>query len=274
MWKRIIDKNLIIINPPVQNKQELFEGMVNHVYNHDYVLNKKKFLDALIEREEMANTELIPGIALPHARSSSTVKIFICIIILKDGINYENSEMGPVKIIFFFGCDDTHNKEYLQLLAKSNRLLKTSGFHTRLLNCENADEVMDLMEEYEDEENLSDEHNHYLMIVTLNDPDRTSDVMNAMVELGITNGSIIEANSMAKTLAYEMPVFAGLSYMAQGKSKRSSLLMAHVEAKETASKLAALLKINGIDLAKQGNGYIQMIKVENIIGNFEEEIDL
>jgi len=273
MWKKIVDKNLIVIDPPVTNKKELFEGMVNHVYQYDYILNEKKFLDALQKREDMANTELIPGIALPHARSSATEKLFLSIILLKKGIDYDNPDLGPVKIIFFFGCNDTSNKEYLQILAKSNRLLKTAGFHSRLLACNTVDDVLELLHEYDDDIS-SDEHNHYLMIVTLNDPERNSDVMNALVELGITNASIVEADSMAKTLAYEIPVFAGLSYMAQGKSKRSSLIMAHVEAKDTASRLADLLKENGIDLSLPGNGFIQTIKVEDVIGNFEEEIDL
>ena len=222
----------------------------------------------------MANTELIQGIALPHARTSATARLFVCIIILKNGIDYDNPDMGPAKIIFFFGCDNSNNKEYLQLLAKSNRLLRTAGFHSRLLECQSVDQVLELLDEYEDEESYPDEHSHYLMIVTMSDPNRDSDVMNALVELGITNASIVEASSMAKTLAYEMPVFAGLSYLAQGKSKRSSLIMAHVEARETAGKLAALLKENGIDLTIAGNGFIQTIKVEEVIGNFEEEIEL
>ena len=56
MWKNIIDKELIIINPEINNKKELFEAMTNHVYNHDYILNQKIFLKALNARENMANT--------------------------------------------------------------------------------------------------------------------------------------------------------------------------------------------------------------------------
>ena len=112
------------------------------------------------------------------------------------------------------------------------------------------------------------------MILTLNEPGKSEEVMSAMVELGITNASIVDATSMAKKLAYEMPVFAGLSYMAQGKSQHSNLIFAHIEYRDIARKLANLLKENGIDLHKTGVGFIQTIKVENVIGNFEEDIDL
>ncbi|MCF7792839.1 MAG: PTS sugar transporter subunit IIA [Candidatus Cloacimonetes bacterium] len=274
MWRKSINKNLIIINPDVSSKKELFEEMVNHVYNLDLVMNKKKFLNALLEREKMANTELIPGIALPHARTNATNKMFISIVILKKGLDYGNPDMGPVRIIFFFGCDEDHNKEYLQLLAKSNRILKMKGFQEKLLQSNKPEEIMELLTAFDDEIDESEEGRNYLLLFTLNIPDKTTEVMNSMVELGITNASIVDSTSMAKTLAYEMPIFAGLSYMAQGKSKRSSLIFAHIENRNLAKKLAKLLKENGIDLTKKGVGFLQTIKVEDIIGNFEEDIDL
>ena len=222
----------------------------------------------------MVNTELIPGIALPHARTNATHKLFVCIVILKQGLDYDNPEMGPVNIVFFFGCDEIHNKEYLQLLAKSNRFLKNMKFKEKLLQCSTPDEIMELLSAFDDEEQTDSDGKNYLMILTLNAPEYAMEVMNSMVELSIMNASIVDATSMAKKLAYEVPVFAGLSYMAQGKSKLSSLIFAHIENRETAHKLAELLKSNGIDLNSKGVGFIQTIRVENVIGNFEEEIEL
>ncbi len=274
MWNKIIDKNLIIVNPNVSSKQELFDGMVDLVYKHDYVCNKKQFLKALYEREEMANTELIPGIALPHARTNAVTKLFVSIIILKNGINFENEEMGKAKIIFFFGCNESQNKEYLQLLAKSNRLLRNKGFAEKLLNCVNSDEVMELLNEFDDEIDIENDGHQRLMILSINDPNLTIDVMNAMVEVGITNASIVEATSMARKLAYEIPIFAGLSYMSAGKSKESNLVFAHIENHKIVPKLVKTLKQNGIDLHKKGVGFIQTIKVDNVVGEFEEDIEL
>ena len=274
MWKKTIDKNLIIINPEIKSKKDLFEGMVNHVYNHDYIINQKKFLEALYEREEMSSTELMQGVAFPHARSNTVDKLFLSIIILKDGIDYENPEMGPTKIIFFFGCPKKEVKEYLQLLAKSSRVLKNEEFREKLLQCTTPDEIIDLLHQYSEEEDEIGRDGDHLLILTLNDVGKTSEVMSSMVELGITNASIVDAISMAKKLAYEMPIFAGLSYMTQGKSKKSILIFAHIENKEKVHKLAKLLKENGIDLDKKGVGFIQIIKVETVIGNYEEEIEL
>ena len=274
MWKKIIDKNLIIINPEVRDKEELFEKMVNNVYNNDYILNQKAFLKALIVREEMSNTELIKGVALPHTRGNFVEKIFLSILIFPNGIEYNNPEMGDVKIIFFLGCPNHQNKEYLQLLAKSSRLLKSEKFRESLIKAQSKDEIIKLLESYYDDESEEIEKRHYLMILTLNKIDNSIDVLNSFVEAGITNSSIIDVQSMAKKLAYELPVFAGLSYMAHGKSKESQLFFSYIREKNDAKKLYKILRENGVDLNKKGIGFIQLLLIDSILGNPEEDIDL
>jgi nitrogen PTS system EIIA component len=274
MWKKFIDKDLIIINPDIKDKESLFEGLVNHVYNNDYIINRKQFLEALKEREEVSNTELSPGIAFPHARSEAVAKLFLSIVVSKEGIEYNNPDMGPVNIVFFFGCAPGDVKQYLQLLAKSSRILKKQEFTDKLLLCQTPDEVIELLKEYSDEEIDEQSDSNYLMLLTLNREVDLSDIMSSLVEAGIHNASIVDSISMAKKLAYEMPIFAGLSYMTSGKSKKSQLIFAYLENKNMANKLAQLLKENDIDLDKKGVGFIQTIKLDAIIGNPEEEIEL
>jgi len=274
MWKELIDKNLIIIDPDIKSKQDLFENMVNHVYNNDYIINKKEFLIALNKREQMSNTELIKGVAFPHARSNSVFKLFLSIIILKQGLDYDNPQMGPVKIIFFFGCSEDNAKEYLQILAKSSRLLKEKSFRKSLEAVENADQVIEILEKHTDEDEEEEDSPNCLMILTLFDTEKKPEIMSAMVEIGITNATIVEASSLAKKIAYEIPIFAGLSYMSRGKSSSADLIISHLNKKSLAWKLVKLLKKNGIDLNKSGVGYIQLLKVESVIGNYEEDIEI
>ncbi|MBN1327795.1 MAG: PTS sugar transporter subunit IIA [Candidatus Cloacimonetes bacterium] len=274
MWKKIIDRALIVIDPKAETKKELFENMVTHVYNHDYIINQKEFLKALWEREKVSNTELVPGIAYPHARSESVSRLFLCIIISHKGIDYGNPEMGPAKIIFFLGCIPEQAKEYLQVLAKSSRLLKSAEFQEELMNCVSSDEVADLLISKGDEEKDGGNREDFLLILTLFDVGQQSEIMTSLVEAGITNASMVDSTSMARKLAYEMPIFAGLSYMAQGKSKTSRLIFALIDNSTTAHKLAGILKANGIDLSRKGVGFIQTIKIDNIIGNPEENVEL
>lgn len=274
MWKEILDTNLIIIDPPISTKQELFEGMVNHAYHHDYITHKKKFLATLIEREEMANTELIPGVALPHARSKVIDKLFVSIIIHHEGIDYQHPDNGKAHIIFFFGCPEDKNREYLRLLAHASRLLRTEAFRKQILDAENTQQIAELIFRYDEQTALDDEDGNFLMYLTLQDEAHSDDVLAAMIEIGITGATLINGTSMARKMAYEMPIFAGLSYMAQGKSKSSLVVIATLTHRHDATKLVLLLKENGIDLDKQGVGFLHLIKIEKTFGNPEENLDL
>lgn len=274
MWKDKLDKNLIVINPEVSSKKELFSGMVDHVYQYDYLTNKKKFLNALNKREKISNTELIETVAIPHARSDYVDKLFLCIIIMKQGVDYGNSDFGKVNIVFFFGCPEDQNKQYLQLLAKSSRLLKSPDFRQDLIACETAEQVVEILVKHDDEEDSDEKNDHHLLMLTLHNNDNVADAMEAMVEVGITNASLVESQSMVRKMAYEMPVFAGLSYMAHGKSASSALIFAHIERKIQAEQLFKLLKQYKIDLSRKGMGFIQVIKLETVLGEYEEDLEI
>ncbi|MCF7919853.1 MAG: PTS sugar transporter subunit IIA [Candidatus Cloacimonetes bacterium] len=274
MWKDIIKEELIVINPQIENKEDLFEKLVNHMYSLDYILNRKKFLKTLWEREQLSNTELISGVAFPHARSNSVSKVFVSIIILKDGVDYHNPEQGKARIIFFFGCPETDNRQYLQLLAQASRLARNIKFRNQLLQAKNPAQVIEMLCSYDQELEASNDDHNYLMVVVINKTEHMSDVLSALVEIGINNASIVDSVSMARKLAYDIPVFAGLSYIGTGSSKFSNMLFCHITNPRIPQHLANLLKSNGIDLKKKGIGYIQLIKLESIIGEPEEEINI
>jgi hypothetical protein len=84
----------------------------------------------------------------------------------------------------------------------------------------------------------------------------------------------MDSVSMARKLAYEIPVFAGLSYIGQGNSKTSSTIFCHIKSSKTPAKLVDILKSNGIDINKKGVGYIQTIKLDSLLGVTEEDIEI
>ncbi len=275
MLSNYVNKDLVIIEPQVKDKEELFEKMVNHLYNLDYILNKKSFLQALKEREEVSNTELMPGVALPHSRSDSVEKLFMSIVLIRNGLDFGNPEMGKAKIIFFFGTSDKFNKEYLQLLAKSARLLKIEEFREKLLQCHDPFDVIKLLDEYDKPEaEIEESKSHYTMIITLHEAHRVDDLLTTMVELGITNASVLNSISLSSKITLDVPVFSGMYYAEEKKHKESIVVICLVNDDKTAYRLAELLKENRLDFEKKGVGFIQIIETAMLIGNPDEEIEL
>ncbi|MCB5230970.1 MAG: PTS sugar transporter subunit IIA [Candidatus Cloacimonas sp.] len=275
MLTHYTNEDLIIIAPQVTTKESLFEKMVNHLYNLDYVLNQKEFLQTLIDREKISNTELMPGIALPHARSESVVKPFLSIVIKKEGIEYDNPEMGKAKIIFFFGTSEKYNKEYLQLLAKSARILRDKDLQERLINCSKPAEVIALLNEFDRSDLMQSEvPNRYLMLITLHLSHRLHDLLTFLVELNITNASVTQVSSLNKKLTFDVPAFSGLYYEDEKKQRESYIITCAINDINIASRLNEILKENNIDFAKQGTGFIQIIESDMVLGNPDEVLDL
>ena len=275
MLTHYTNENLIIIDPQTESKESLFDKMVNHLYNLDYVLNKKEFLQTLLEREQLSNTELMPGIALPHSRSESVVKPFLSIVIKKSGIEYGNPEMGKAKIIFFFGTSEKYNKEYLQLLAKSARILRDENLQAKLLECTTPSEVIALLNEYDRPDLMQSQNpNHYLMLITLHHAHRLDDLLTHLVELKITNASVIEASSLNNKLTFDVPAFSGLYYEDKKKQKESYLITCTIDDLEIATRLIEILKSNKLDFNKKGTGFVQIIESDMLLGNPEEHLDL
>ncbi len=273
MLREIINKSLIVINPNVKSKKELFDGMINHVYAHDYIINKSKFTDDLRAREDINNTQISDIVALPHCKSKSVEKLFLCILIQKSGIDYQHSTFANPQIIFFIGAGETDQQQYLQVMAKSARLLQKESFRQRILDANSADEILNIIAKFDTVDTPAARSLH-LMIFTLNKPELLHEILPLMLESGIVTASITNTVSLAKKLSYDIPIFAGLGFINPGKSDSTKQIFALIPAKEIATSFFNLLIENGIDLNKQGTGYIQIIKIDSILGNPLEEIDL
>ena len=110
----------------------------------------------------------------------------------------------------------------------------------------------------------------YLLIIILTKEGILEDVLSALIELGITDASILESQALGKVLAYKVPIFAGLRFGMEGGRPYSKTILALVEDKEADRKIAQLLKEVEIDLEEPGTGLIATVKVESFVGRLGE----
>lgn len=105
----------------------------------------------------------------------------------------------------------------------------------------------------------------YLVIIILNKEEILDDLLSILVELGSTDATIIESQSMGGFLAYRIPIFAGLRLQLGGKNVYSKMMFAISDDKEIGKKIVRLLKDSGIDF-NDGMGRIIVVKIESIFG--------
>jgi nitrogen regulatory protein P-II 1 len=109
----------------------------------------------------------------------------------------------------------------------------------------------------------------YLVAIILHEVERLEDVLSTLVELGVEDAVTIDAESMKKTLAYRVPIFAGLKFDLK-EEPFSKIILAVTENKDACRQLASFLKSIGIDISRPGVARVLSVKLESLFGEPEE----
>jgi hypothetical protein len=105
----------------------------------------------------------------------------------------------------------------------------------------------------------------YLIIIFLTKEEILDDLLSILVELGSTDTTIIESQSMGGFLAHRIPIFAGLRLQLGGKHVYSKTILAISDDKDAGKKVVHLLKDSGFDF-DEGMGRIMVLKTEEVYG--------
>jgi hypothetical protein len=106
----------------------------------------------------------------------------------------------------------------------------------------------------------------YLLIIILNREEYLDDVLSVLVEMGITDVTILDTQSLEMALAYKVPIFAGLKFQLGGKTPYSKTIFVLAEEKDAGREIIELLKGVGIDLEERGVARIVTVKIESVLG--------
>jgi len=87
-----------------------------------------------------------------------------------------------------------------------------------------------------------------------------------LTELGAEETSVIEAQSMSRYLAYEVPIFAGLRSQIEGKRAYTKVILSFTDDEGTGEKINALLKDTVKDSNLEEICKIGILKLDKFIG--------
>lgn len=67
--KKITSEKLITIDCNLNSKHEVISFLVDKLYQEGKISSKEKFLEAVLAREELSETGISDGVAIPHGKS-------------------------------------------------------------------------------------------------------------------------------------------------------------------------------------------------------------
>ena len=112
------------------------------------VTNPKEFQDAIIEREGIMSTGIGLGLAIPHAKISSVKDFVIAVGISRKGIDFGAIDDMPVHIVVMIATPEREKDNYVRVLAKVVRILKSEDVRKGLIEARNAAEIEAVIEQW------------------------------------------------------------------------------------------------------------------------------
>ena len=143
--KDFISEQGIIFSPSVSSKKRALEVLSETIAHQDSKLNKNKVLDALLAREKLGSTGLGNGIAIPHCRIHGLQNIYVSVLKLDEGVDYEASDDHVVNFLFCLVVPEDANDDHLQLLASIAELLDNEKLQNSIQECSNATELYQIL---------------------------------------------------------------------------------------------------------------------------------
>jgi PTS system fructose-specific IIC component/PTS system nitrogen regulatory IIA component len=141
---------LIKIGLESEDKDEVFEEMVDLLCRVKKIDCREEMLEALWKRESKMSTGIMKGIAIPHGKMADLDEILGVIGISKKGVEYEALDGSPVHVLFMLLIPQSDEENHLRLLKRLAELLGNHHFFTELFAQDNPQNVSGIIKKFED----------------------------------------------------------------------------------------------------------------------------
>jgi len=146
----IFSPELIKIGLEAEDKDEVFEELVDQFCQTIKSNAREEILDALRERESKMSTGIQKGIALPHGKTNAIENVLGILGISKKGIDYDALDGQPVYLLFMLLAPQAESEKHLRMLKRLAELLDNPQFYTDLLAQNDPQSANGIIKKYED----------------------------------------------------------------------------------------------------------------------------
>jgi len=141
--------SLVKVGLESEEKEELFEEMVQIFVDNGLLGNRDEALRALFEREAKMSTGISKWLALPHGKIAAAKGLLMAIGISRHGIEYDSLDGEPVYVVFMIFSEIGNPGPHIEALAEISRLFSQPGFTAAVKDAVSAQDVIDLIRRQE-----------------------------------------------------------------------------------------------------------------------------
>lgn len=146
----IFSSDRIKVYVEAEDKDEVFEELVDFFSQATGNTKTQALLDALHLREDKMSTGVKKGIGIPHGKSDAVDEVCGVLGISSSGIDYDALDDQPVHLVFMIFAPKKDTERHLRMLKRLAELFDNPLFYTDLLASKNASQANAVIKKYEE----------------------------------------------------------------------------------------------------------------------------
>lgn len=147
----LLDRSTIVRGLEVDDKKELINKVVDLLEPKVSSEQLERIRTSVFERESIMSTGVGKQLAIPHGKCDSIDEILASFAILDDSVEFDSIDDQPVKIVFLLVGPQEKSGQHIKLLSRISRLMNSSTFREKLLECDTPDEIFNTFQTEEKE---------------------------------------------------------------------------------------------------------------------------
>jgi len=138
----LLTPSLIKVGLESDEKEELFEEMVQLFVDDGLITDREAALQALFEREAKMSTGVAKWLALPHGKLDEAEGLLLALGTSEYGIEYDSLDGEPVHVVLMVFAEVGNPGPHIEALAEISRLFSIPGFTEKIRGAATAAEIL------------------------------------------------------------------------------------------------------------------------------------
>lgn len=141
----LLTPELVKVGLESQEKEELFEEMVQLFIDAGLIQDRDAAVTALLERESKMSTGIAKWIGLPHGKLEEAQGLLMALGISREGIEYDSLDGEPVHVVITVFAEVGNPGPHIEALAEVSRLFSIPGFTERIMEADSSEDLLSII---------------------------------------------------------------------------------------------------------------------------------
>jgi len=144
-----VNRGAILADLSADDKEDVVRKMVQALSDCQQIEEdeKESIISAIMKREELGSTGIGRGIAVPHTKHPSVDRLVGTVAVSRAGVDFDSLDGEKVQLFFLLISPPDRPGDHLRALENISRQLRNETFCKFLKQSKNADDVMQLLDE-------------------------------------------------------------------------------------------------------------------------------